>query len=120
MERELRANDIKLKVIYGEKSETFSVNRKTDSLEHLLRLVVKEFKLEDEGIEIGNCRLRSFNVVNEVLSDTFTGREKRNFDTLKIFNMKTMALEVKEPEEIFEEYDPNLINLKIYVWNSGI
>ena len=39
--------------------------------------------------------------------DTYTGREQETLEVLKIYPMKTLALEEKLTEEAFTEYDPN-------------
>jgi len=44
----------------------------------------------------------------------------KTFDELKIYPLKTLALEIKQEHENFEDYDPNLINLKINSWKTGI
>ena len=39
--------------------------------------------------------------------DTYSDREKQTLQDLKIYPLKTLALEEKLPEEAFEDYDPN-------------
>ena len=34
--------------------------------------------------------------------------------------MKTLAFEEKLPEEIFEDYDPNSMLIKVNFWRSGL
>ena len=34
--------------------------------------------------------------------------------------MKTLALEEKLPGEIFEEYDPNAMQIKVNFWRAGL
>lgn len=48
------------------------------------------------------------------------GNEAKSFEELKIYPLKTLALETKFPHEDFYEYDPNQINLKINIWRKGI
>lgn len=54
------------------------------------------------------------------MQDTYHGNEQKSFEELKIYPLKTLALETKLPEEEFYEYDPNQINLKINIWRKGI
>ena len=61
-DREMKQNEMQLKVIFNSRQSTFNVNRKFDNLEYLLGEVLKEFELEAESRE--NCRLRAYNVVN--------------------------------------------------------
>lgn len=109
---------MQLKVIYNKESHTFWVNRKVDPLQKLLKLAIEKFDLASLGEQ--NCRLRSYNIVNGLMQDTYSGQELRTFDDLKIYPLKTLALETKLEHESFEDYDPNLINLKINVWGKGI
>lgn len=117
-ERERKDNRMQLKVIYNDESRTFWVNKKEDTLNFLLLLVIKEFEIEDLGVE--NCRLRSYNINNKIMQETYTGKEDGTFEALHIFPLKTLALETKKPEEDFEENDPNQITLKIIMWRKGI
>lgn len=48
------------------------------------------------------------------------GHESQSFEELKIYPLKTLALETKQPHEVFYEYDPNQINIKINAWRKGI
>ena len=67
-----------------------------------------------------NFRLRSFNVQYKIMLDTYTGRENESLQQLKIYPMRTLALEEKLEEEAFEEYDPNSIQIKINFWRPGL
>ena len=117
-ERERKDNQMQLKVIYNDESRAFWVNRKEDRLNYLLQLAIDEFELQGFGIE--NCRLRAYNIVNKVMQETYTGSENQTFEELKIFPLKTLALETKRSDEMFEEYDPNQIVLKINTWRRHL
>jgi len=52
--------------------------------------------------------------------DTYTGREKDTLEVLKIYPMKTLALEEKLEGEDFEEYDPDSMVLKVNVWRPAL
>ena len=52
--------------------------------------------------------------------DTYTGRELDSLEVLKIYPMKTLALEEKLDEDVFEEYDPNSMVIKVNIWREGI
>lgn len=41
------------------------------------------------------------------MQDTYHGNEQKSFEELKIYPLKTLALETKLPDEEFYEYDPN-------------
>ena len=52
--------------------------------------------------------------------DTYTGREGETLQQLRIYPMKTLALEEKTPDETFEEYDPDSMLIKVNFWRSGL
>ena len=72
IEREQKAQEMQLKVIYNKESQTFWVNRKLDPLSKLLKLAIDKF-----AISTGqhNCRLRAYNIVNGLMQDTYSGQE---------------------------------------------
>ena len=52
--------------------------------------------------------------------DTYTGRDTETLQQLKIYPMKTLAFEEKLPEEVFEDYDSNVMEIKVNFWRSGL
>lgn len=52
--------------------------------------------------------------------DTYTGRESETLQQLRIYPMKTLALEEKTPDETFEEYDPDSMLIKVNFWRAGL
>ena len=52
--------------------------------------------------------------------DTYTGREEETLQQLRIYPMKTLALEEKLPDETFEEYDPDSMLIKVNFWRAGL
>jgi len=48
--------------------------------------------------------------------DTYSNREKEALDVLRIYPLKTVALEQKLDAEVFEEYDPESMVVKVNVW----
>ena len=48
--------------------------------------------------------------------DSYSGREGETFEMLKIYPMKTLALEEKDHEDMFEDYDPNQMVIKVNAW----
>ena len=117
-ERERKDNQMQLKVMYNDESKAFWVNKREDPLKYLLLQAIKEFELDSVGVK--NCRLRAYNIVNKVMQETYTGKEDHTFDSLSIFPLKTLALETKQSDGSFEEYDPNLITLKVNIWRRDI
>ena len=54
------------------------------------------------------------------MMDTYSGREAESLEVLKIYPMKTLALESKLCGNAFSEYDPTQMVVKINVWRKGI
>ena len=44
-----------------------------------------------------NFRLRAYNVQSKIMLDTYDGRENETLEVLRIYPMKTLALEEKIP-----------------------
>ena len=52
--------------------------------------------------------------------DTWTGRENETLRELKIYPMKTLVFEEKLSSEVFDEYDPNSMLIKVNFWRAGL
>lgn len=52
--------------------------------------------------------------------DTYDSRENETLEVLRIYPMKTLALEEKMPGEQFEIYDPTQMIIKINLWREGL
>jgi hypothetical protein len=50
------------------------------------------------NIKPENYRLRAYNVQYKIMLDTYTGKEDESIEVLKIYPMKTLALEEKSDE----------------------
>jgi hypothetical protein len=90
---------MQVKIMLKEEARVFYVNKKEDSYRSVFNTAYLEFKLQDRGITKENARLRSYNVPNSIMQDTYTGREDQTLEELRIYSLKTLALEVKESNE---------------------
>jgi len=53
--------------------------------------------------------------------DTYEGREDLSLELLKIYPMKTLALEEKKSsEDAWEAYDPTQMQIRLSCWRPGI
>lgn len=53
--------------------------------------------------------------------DTYEGREDLSLELLKIYPMKTLALEEKKSsEDTWEAYDPTQMQISLSCWRPGI
>ena len=88
------------------------VDRKTDTYHSLKQLVLKEYFGDQADPSL--YRLRAFNVQFEIMLDTYQGREDLTLEQLKIYPMKTLALERRETQDQpWEAYDPNLMEIRL-------
>lgn len=73
------------------------VDRHVDTYDKLFDMVLKEYFPDgtDNGVPIDRSqfRIRAFNVQFKILMDTYEGRGDLTMDQLKIYPMKTLALE---------------------------
>lgn len=107
---------MQVKVFYEAKPRVVETTRYS-TYEELLHEVMKVFELSDKK---ENCRLRSYNVPNQVMQETYTGKESMRLDLLKIYPQKSLALEVKKDGETFTEFDPNQVQVKVNQWQPNI
>lgn len=56
----------------------------------------------------------------DIMLDTYTGRENDTLEVLKIYPMRTLAFEEKADEDVFADYDPNQMEVKVSVWRDGL
>jgi hypothetical protein len=112
-ERELKMS---VKIFYGDKMKAIETTR-ASTYEQLLEEVMKVFGLTEKK---ENCRLRSYNVPNKIMMETYTGKDKLTLEELRIYLLKSLALEVKKDEDSFEDYDPEQIQIKVNVWREDI
>ncbi len=109
---------MQVKIFYGDKTKVVDTMR-THTYDQLLDLTLKEFELASV-VKKSNCRLRSYNVPNQTMQEPYTGKESQTLEELRIYPQKALALEVKKDDEVFEEFDPLQIQVKINLWRPNI
>ena len=84
-----------------------------------------------------NWRLRLYSFYEDILQDSYIGKDDmviffffnfnlqffsfwKTLDDLKIKNFKNFLVETKTENEIFEDYDPRKITLKVNLWRENI
>ena len=107
---------MQVKVFYGDKARVVNTNR-TDTYAELLEIVLKEFEIQGNK---ANYRLRSYNFPNHTMQETYTGKELVCLEELRIYPQKALALESKTDSQVFEEYDPANVQIKIILWKPQI
>jgi hypothetical protein len=66
-------------------------------------------------------RLRAYNVQFSIMLDTYEDREDMTLEQLKIYPMKTLALEQRlSIDQQWEKYDPNLMEIRVTFWTPKI
>ena len=101
-------------------TKVFYVDRREDSYATFFDKVYKDFIGDETTKDRANFRLRAYNVQYRIMLDTYTGRDNDSLEVLKIYPMKTLALEEKLPHETFEDYDPSQMVVKVNLWRSDI
>ena len=117
MSHELKDNKFKLKIYHKTDARFIETDAKL-KLSEFLRLVMKEFKLEDE--KETNVRLRQYKPQEDLMTETFTGMEERELLYLGITPNKAYAVERKADHESFAEYDASLMKVKCYLWDENV
>eukprot|EP00644_Phytophthora_capsici_P011176 jgi/Phyca11/545551/estExt2_Genewise1Plus.C_PHYCAscaffold_180225 len=88
---------------------------KTATIREALEAAYKEFAKDKDAIipSIENVRLRGYNDYNCLLSDTYDDKEDMTLSSLGVYGGHQMFLEVKSPDEEWEEHDPTKLQLFI-------
>lgn len=113
---EMKENKFMIKVYYKTDVKPIEVDIK-DKLCELISRAKKELKLEEE--KDSNIRLRLYKPKEDIMLDTYTGMDGREILYLGIGPNKCYALERKQDDEEFGEYDPCLIKVKCLLYEPG-
>lgn len=95
------------------------VDRFKDTYTTLLQESFKLFEITDPAVQ-ATYRLRSYNVHNRIMGETYKGGELKSLEELRIYPYRTLILEQKQAGIEFEDYDPTLITIKINLFREGI
>ena len=117
MERIERMNKINVRIHYKKDVKLIPTNLK-ETLQELLEKALKEYNIA--SFPRHNIRLRAYQPTSETMQDTYTGKEKKTLEELRITSSKNLILETKEDNEDFLEYDIDSIAFKIALWREGI
>ena len=82
----------------SEQQKIVMVDRKADTYESLKTKAMAEFFGEGKA-DSELFRLRAYNVQFKILMDTYEGREDLTLELLKIYPMKTLALEERPSKD---------------------
>ena len=106
-----------VKVFYKGTDKLLDIS-KSSTLDDLKSICMSKFSLQ--SLNRDNIRLRGYDIYQDIFQETYTNREHFSLESLCLYNYKALVLEVKTDEEVFEEYVPGGITLKICVWTQGI
>ena len=108
--------------------------KKTDKFSDFMQRVAREMNVQETP---DNWRLRLYSFYEDILQDSYIGKDDmviffffnfnlqffsfwKTLDELKIKNFKNFLVETKTENEIFEDYDPRKITLKVNLWRENI
>ena len=103
-----------IKVFY-EKNEKGLKIKKDQKFKELKELAVKSFEVD---LKPENVRLRGYSVYYDTLQDEYD--EEKTLEEQGIWNYKTLALETKDEGEEWTVYDPNMITVKVNLWEESL
>ena len=99
--------ELKVKFIEGNLKEKFSDFEKKCFL---------KFGIKKENFK--NVRLRLYNRFKDEMLDVYENKKDLSLKILKFKAMKNFIIELKKENEEFENFNPNMTNLKIVFWNE--
>ena len=90
------------------------------TLERATQCVHKKlFDGQGDAVGIDRVRLRVFDAHASAAGKTFGGKESSTLKGLGMGLSATMMLEVREPDAVFEEYNPNEMLVRISHWDGA-
>lgn len=111
--REEKRKIVKLKVFYLNKDKEIEMNREA-TIKDLKIKAMQEFNIET--LEEENARIRGYSQYYDIYQEVYD--ETTLIENASIYLQKCLALETKRSDEIFEEYDPSKISVKVAVWDE--
>jgi len=114
--KEEKEKELLLRVFY-KGAEQMVLAKKDQTLEELMLIVQSEFEITEE---FGNFRLRNYSMNDGILQETYEGKEQKTLEELKFKAHKVLAVETKDSNEKWMEYDPNKIVIKINIWRPNL
>ena len=111
---EMEDKPMQLKIYYKKSCKVIKIKKKEKYTE-LINFCIKEFNL---NCKIEDCRIRNYNYNQDSMQETYNANDDTTLDEIRIYPFKCLALEVKNSNEKFAEYDPNVINITINVLAS--
>ena len=111
--REEKSQSIHFRVAYNKKEVTFTT-RKDRTLGEFKLDVIGSFAMTERPEDV---RLRAYSSVYEVFQETY--EEDRLISALQCWDYKVFGIEVKAPEAQWAPYDPNLITVKVHLWEGA-
>ena len=112
-----KSNIMNLRIFHQLEVKLIPTNLK-DTLEDLLDKTIAEYKIPN--VDRKNIRLRAYQPNTDSMMETYTGRESKTLEELKIFSHKILAVEIKTDNQVFEEFDADRIAFKIAPWRPEI
>jgi hypothetical protein len=79
--------------------------------------VLKEYGMEVDEKMMKNSRIRSINPQTYKMLLAYSD-DYKTLDEYSIQSLKSYALEVKKDDEIFEDYNPDIIYINLYKWED--
>ena len=117
IERIEKMNKIELRVHYKKEVKVIPANLK-ETLEEFFERALKEHNLSE--LPRHNVRIRAYHPSSETMQDTYTGKEKKALEDLKIYSQKNLIIETKEDAEEFTDYDSDRISFKLSLWRNNL
>ena len=91
--------------------------RKTDTFLELKRKIIEQFAIEDVLEE--DTRVRAYESYHDIMTKPYDGElESMTLNECKIYTSQGFTIEMKNPGEVFQAYNPDLIRLNIVLWNQ--
>ena len=88
------------------------------SYQDLFALACEAFGISEEARAA--CRLRKYNVPNDLYLDAYDGREEESMEKLGINPYSSLAFEWRGASGEFEKWEAHMMVVKLNMWRPGI
>lgn len=112
--REEKFQTIHFKVVY-QKVEVVLITRRDHTLKEFKAEVMSNFNITDKPEDV---RLRGYSTIYEVFQDTYD--EDKKISQIQCWDYKVFGVETKAPDEEWKPYDPNLIAIRVCLWDDVV
>lgn len=92
---------------------------RTTTVQEATSTAFTQAKASSLGVtDLDKCRLRRFDAATGVLGETFGRKEQDSLLAVSMYPSSILALETRTDDQVFEDFNPNLMLVRLMVWDG--